>query len=720
MKLTKLTVRNWRPYHGEQTVEFTTNPDQPLTVFFTPNGGGKTSLLNAFTWCLYEKFTKGFRRPDDLVNHQAQVESDGAATAKVVVEFEHEEAHWTVTRETPPPGHKQNSVIVERKALTGDDAGKTKTREIRDVHRILPPTLSDFFFMPGESLSTESLIASRDPEAGDSFAGERVAKAIRSLLDFDVYQNAITDLAKASNEDSLKLPQNFRDETIKSAEETANQAKNRHQAARDRLGELPDLIEDAIATRAEKERAAQGIDRDAIDAWREKHDALVSNRTEAEKKADAVAAALFDVLRSSYRYYADHAVATAVSDLDRAERDGQIPPRIASDVLDKMIERPNMRCVVCRRPMGKDEHDHVIELRKRVTDTDLATEAMEVRARMRRHQETSARELESFRDRLTELGATQLDEATWRDLVEAADDLWDRAAMQVAKAREAVADYLDENPEEQVKARKSALDEYVNAHRRVDELQREKKELSAEVEDLKRIADEKAEEYARKMGRQNRYTHLVSARELLQKAEDFFTEAQRGITEFGRADFERAMNRYYKKLVAKEYEVRVREDFTIDVLQGGRAIAPSQSETVLLTIAFLEAIASLAPEYRKLVNSADSGLFDKLGQVEGSDENAFPVVLDAPYSPLDDDYPERLTNALPRTLPQIVVFVTRSYAQNLKDIEQYVGKAYVLRRDATASDNATPAMLHWAGKDYDYITVDDDAEFGATRVCVLS
>ena len=45
-----LEIENWRSFYGKQRVEFSRDPDSPLTLLFAPNGAGKTAFLNALTW----------------------------------------------------------------------------------------------------------------------------------------------------------------------------------------------------------------------------------------------------------------------------------------------------------------------------------------------------------------------------------------------------------------------------------------------------------------------------------------------------------------------------------------------------------------------------------------------------------------------------------------------------------------------------------------------
>ena len=53
MLLRALKLKDFRQFRGEQTISFSTDPEQNVTVIMGENGSGKTTLAQAFTWCLY-------------------------------------------------------------------------------------------------------------------------------------------------------------------------------------------------------------------------------------------------------------------------------------------------------------------------------------------------------------------------------------------------------------------------------------------------------------------------------------------------------------------------------------------------------------------------------------------------------------------------------------------------------------------------------------------
>lgn len=53
MLVKRITLENFLPFQGKQSIDFATDPDRNVTLIMGDNGAGKTSLAQAFEWCLY-------------------------------------------------------------------------------------------------------------------------------------------------------------------------------------------------------------------------------------------------------------------------------------------------------------------------------------------------------------------------------------------------------------------------------------------------------------------------------------------------------------------------------------------------------------------------------------------------------------------------------------------------------------------------------------------
>ena len=101
MKLKRLKLKNFRCFYGESEIEFAGGDKKNSTVIHGENGAGKTVLLNAFKWVLYEQLTSGVQLEKQLVTKRAIYEADpgDVLEAYVELEFEHDERRYLVKRQ---------------------------------------------------------------------------------------------------------------------------------------------------------------------------------------------------------------------------------------------------------------------------------------------------------------------------------------------------------------------------------------------------------------------------------------------------------------------------------------------------------------------------------------------------------------------------------------------------------------------------------------------
>ena len=67
MLIKRLKMENFRQFYGENQVVFATAKKKNITLIHGENGVGKTTILNAVLWCMFEKLTPDFEQPDKLV-----------------------------------------------------------------------------------------------------------------------------------------------------------------------------------------------------------------------------------------------------------------------------------------------------------------------------------------------------------------------------------------------------------------------------------------------------------------------------------------------------------------------------------------------------------------------------------------------------------------------------------------------------------------------------
>jgi DNA sulfur modification protein DndD len=160
MKLNYLQLCNFRQFYGKTPQIKFASGERNTTVIYGNNGAGKTSILNAFTWVLYEKFTAAFASPELLVNQRSLVEAapEQAVECWVELQFERDRKIYQLKRKCYATRNAQHQISYTQANLfmlvAGDDGRWYPPLESPEdiVNQILPASLHQYFFFDGERI----------------------------------------------------------------------------------------------------------------------------------------------------------------------------------------------------------------------------------------------------------------------------------------------------------------------------------------------------------------------------------------------------------------------------------------------------------------------------------------------------------------------------------------------------------------------------------------
>lgn len=161
-------IKNFRPFYGEQKIEFSESSKEKFTIIEAKSDTGKTSLLSAISWCLYEKDIgrKDKATPSDIYNLQRKDElSEGDIDSlKVEITLNEEDSilpKFIIEREGT--FKKLGSRMVPTKTISmkihewndiSNDATIYENQHFCNViiNSILPEDIHMFFLFEGEKL----------------------------------------------------------------------------------------------------------------------------------------------------------------------------------------------------------------------------------------------------------------------------------------------------------------------------------------------------------------------------------------------------------------------------------------------------------------------------------------------------------------------------------------------------------------------------------------
>ena len=160
MKLIKLTLSNFGPYFGNQTLDLDVSDNAPIILVYGENERGKTSLLRAIRWCLYaEVHNQGGSLMDDreFANYDAR-DTKEPFDVSVEIEFEDQGINsvlkrWMKVKENDLEDTRIE-IISRGVDLRPNNGNPVAEKDIPEqISRMLHKDISDFFLFDGETLT---------------------------------------------------------------------------------------------------------------------------------------------------------------------------------------------------------------------------------------------------------------------------------------------------------------------------------------------------------------------------------------------------------------------------------------------------------------------------------------------------------------------------------------------------------------------------------------
>lgn len=187
MLIKSIIMNNFRQFKGKQKLEFSTDSDKNVTVLLGDNTFGKTTILQAFNWCLYgvADFPKD-SNPDFLLNLEVANEQAGLQQkCEVSVELilEHKDTEYIVLRKQAYIDRAYGSWNALNSQLLVSYKENGITKQVREgeekniINAILPQSLSGYFFFDTERVS-------------DISTRKDLSEAVRGLLGLAAVGNA--------------------------------------------------------------------------------------------------------------------------------------------------------------------------------------------------------------------------------------------------------------------------------------------------------------------------------------------------------------------------------------------------------------------------------------------------------------------------------------------------------------------------------------------------
>lgn len=364
LRFTSLTVENFGPFKGTQTIDFTN--ENGVTIIWGNNGRGKTTLLNIFRYALFGRYKNRRGTEVDLTTlPNIEGRTEGNYNFKVVLKMINDDMRYELTRQCKvrqgiavPKNNDDYEALVflkENGSVLAPDA------RAHVLKVIMPDEVSRFFLFDGELLQEYEELLLEGTEVGS-----KIKDSIEKILGVPVLTNSAIDsqavLEEYRKEKNKIAQSNAQTQKIATQMEGLEAEKREQNAELERLqGELAGQYEERSRLEGDLQQS------DHVRTLLGRMDSLESDiATKKGNKADILAqivAQTKDAWRGLVSYRVDSILQTVAAELTELEN-REAAHAIEKRLVDDMKQAAHAHhCQLCDQDV--DEH-HVQALLDRI------------------------------------------------------------------------------------------------------------------------------------------------------------------------------------------------------------------------------------------------------------------------------------------------------------------------------------------------------------------
>lgn len=649
MLIKKLILHNFRQYIDTQEIAFSTDPDRNVTVLIGVNTSGKTTLVRAFEWILYNKNDFDDK---NLLNKNVADSMQVGETQAVwgTLTLEHNGKEYEITRKQvyTCTGSSIRPSISNATIMYLQPDGQTKTQIGSDfdsnIERILPRALSSYFFFGGERVGA---ISSR----------EDIESSVKGLMGLDVLYNAMAHLRTVINK--LKKSMDFSgDQNAKNIQQKLDGANKKKQECEDELTTITEQLEYyqsekekyAALLRANEETAAAQHRREQLETVIQG----LENRIEKDKKE-----LVSSFSRNSFAYFSLPLLKNVVTMLDNASEETESVPEMTAASIDYILKRKVCICGTCISEGSAAERNLLAEKAKQPPES--------IGSLVRRYREQAMDYISSSDDYYASIESKF---STLRsDQRELGFRIDERAAL-----------------DESLKGAKdvAALEkQYQDAEKRAKDFERQKSSLLESIGACKKdIANfEKALESYGKANAKN--AKIALNIEYAQAVFDWVSEAYKSRESSVRAKLEEKVNSNFGLMYHGSRTITIDEKYRVKYIDV--TTEESDGLKAVKSFAFVSGLVDLAKEALSSEKAKEADIGPQY----------YPLVMDAPFSNVDETHIRNISKILPASAEQVIIAVMQKDWEPAAEImNSVVGKSYRIEKDRDADGVEIDTMTH--------------------------
>ena len=651
MRLTSIKLCNFRSFYGKTPEIILANGDiRNTTMIYGSNGAGKTSILNGFTWVLYEKFSAAFASTEQLVNKRAIAESQPGQPVECSVEigWEHENMRYRAKRGCRVYKNQSDLIETGKTQLTmwlGGDDGQWKIpnqlpEEI--ITQILPLSLHQYFFFDGERI--EEIVRSHNKA--------EIAEAIRIFLGVEVIELSIKHLkeAKKSLETEFK---NIGDSETKQLLTKQQKQELEIETINQRQTEINQELEYQQVFKKEVSNKLRELS--AVKELQEKRQNLESQRDSLRSELKKTRENLKKVISArGYTVLLTETTAKFREIFTDLKKRGELTAGISREFVNDLLNTGRCICGADLRE-GTHTHFHVKNLMRKAGSSTVEETAIRMSAQV---------------DEIDKQAVAFWEEA-------------DREQLRIKQLREnlnqveleltTIEEQLRKDPNEEISNLQKRLDEIES---KIDELNREQGANHQELSHLKISMDTLIKQISKQ--KQNEEKQSLAQRRInaTQDAIERLSEVKNRQENQFRLQLEQRVQEIFSEISFTPYIPKISENYELSLVENTTGIeapvAASTGENQILSLSFIASIIDKVRDWS-----------EKKKMMMVPDSSTFPIVMDSPFGSLDANSRRHIARTIPKLANQLVVLVTKTQwrveveEEIVDKIGKEIGRAHV-------------------------------------------
>lgn len=636
---------NFRQFRNNDLITFSTDPINNVTLFVADNNVGKTTLLQAFLWCLY-----GEVKLDNDHNLANIIEFNKLSVGQlmeVIVELEliSEGKEYIINRKIMvSKGVDSKQVIMTKpenqlNIFIKLENGTTVPESNRLIEKLFPKELSDYFFFDGERM--------RDLGNSTASAKKDISFAVKSIFNLDVLEKVdrnISDILKKWNDKKVVARESF---------ERFQSVKNDIQ--KNELG-LAQNRKKLIEVEAQHEKYNEIIkrneeflfDKKMLTVQVDSRKYLENNVVNIEKRiSDLKNEFKKDFLKNLIDLHLSNYLDETKKALSKYDTESKMVSGINAFAIKEILSRK--KCI-CGQELCGDSDLHVkelVSLLDYLPPENLGVLLKTLISILETKKKFKNSIIESFQSKVKSLN----DE--YQNLSDAKDRI-ERINKDIEK--------IAEN-----------YDEVLNAEKRLAAAKHENKDLPTTIRQIKknieiyednliklrRYLDKLTENYGDNSKLFKRISILEDVRDRLKQD---ITRQESNI----RKELTNKVQLYLDSILKTSYKISIDRFYNFSITDGNNSNVTGEGYKVVVSFAYIAGIIDLVNE--KIISFTLP--------------ESFPLVMDAPFAKLDDHNRQSINKLLPKIARQVILFTTDSqwYGSVENELKNVLGMKYEMRR----------------------------------------